>query len=167
MNNNKFKFINKHASAVKFAERVSFNVIFFPKSLSEIPENDFKTFLFNLSNCNFISKRIYLLSSIMDKGYGYDAARYKDVADMLCSNGFMCSKYEIPKEMKEKGALNKLDSQFDYPNDIKSFIVRLNECCLLYKKNKQNCKSDCKEQLNKQPILTSRYMSFQINCFEK
>lgn len=167
LSNDNFCFVQGNISDITFSQDFYYNILFFPKSLSEIPQSDFNTFLSNLKLLTFRSKYIFLISSIMDKGYMHDTTRYDNIADLLRSKGFRCDNFQGAKEITNKGGLNQLDSGFDYPNDVKSFLTNLNEKCSHFQQHKSNCENECKVQLNKWPILTAKYISFQINLFER
>jgi hypothetical protein len=167
LDNSNFHFVLNNICNARFSDKPKFNLIFFPKSLSEITDDDFNLFLKKIAKPHFISNRIFLISSIMNKGYTYDSTRYNEVADVLRAKSFICSNFKSAQEIKIKGGLKRLDSDFDYPDDIKLAIITLNEHCKGYKENGKNCKDDCITQLNRWPILTSTYLSFQLNLFER
>lgn len=165
--NDRFCFVQGNIASITFPEDFYYNIIFFPKSLSEIPQSEFDTFLSNLNQLTFRSDKIFLISSIMDKGFIHDTTRYDTISDLLRSKGFHCEDFQGAKEITNKRGLNQLDSGFDYPNDVKSFLMTLNEKCLHYQQYGSNCENACKDQLNKWPILTAKYISFQFNLFER
>lgn len=164
--NDDFYFLKCNINNVKFPDENKYNIIMFPKSISEFDDATFDQFLIDLGKSKFTEPNLFLISSAMDKGFVYDEQKYKKVVEFLKGIGYRLDKYEPPQEIKVKGGLVNLDSDFDYPNDIINYIKSLSKCCENFKKNNKNCKVDCEHNLDKSPILTSRYMSFQLNHFK-
>ena len=167
LGNPNFKITIDNIKNVTFPKKNRFNIIIFPKSLSEFDQESFDSLLSSLTKTDFVEDCVFLISSAMNKGFEYDSRRYDTVAALLKDSGFGCKDYQPMQEMKEKGGLVRLDCDFEYPNDIIDFLIKLSENCKTFKDSNKNCSPDCKDQLNKRPILTSGYMSFQINCFER
>lgn len=167
LGNANFRVICGNAGSVVLPAQLGVNVMFFPKSLSEFGDSDFSRFLEMLGGINLTSPHICLVSSIMDKGFGYDQARYKRIADVLVDKGYVCDNYSPAQEMKEKAGLRKLYGNFVYPDEVKTAIANLSACCVSRQQNGRCCKEDCATSLDKQPILTSTYMSFQLNRFAR
>lgn len=144
-----------------------FNVIIFPKSLSEFSEESFKGLLQNISHSEFTEEKILLISSSMDKGFAYDESRYKRVMQVLIEKGYENKKYNSTREVKNKGWIGYLVDGFHYPDDIKTYIECLATKCINFIKNQKNCDPSCKQQLNKSPILNAKHISFLINLLER
>lgn len=167
LGNPNYDIILGNINEMEFPPNNKYNIIMFPKSISEFDDESFDSFLAALSESTFTEDIIYLISSVMDKGFESDSNQYKKVADFLIGIGYKCDEYEETQEIKGKGGLINLDGDFDYPNDIKDFIITLSTICKTFKSTNKNCQPDCKTQLNKWPILKSDYISFQFNCFER
>jgi hypothetical protein len=165
--NKKFEVINEDINNIKLPDKNDYNIIIFPKSISEFNDKSFNNFISALSKTTFTQETVVLISSSMDKGFEHDEERYKKVAEVLEKNGYFCRKYEATCEISGKNGLKKLDNDFNYPNDIKEFITSLSTRCPKYIANKKNCKEDCSTQLDKWPILSSKYISFIINSYKK
>lgn len=165
--NPNFNIIINDIKNVEFPKKNNYNVIMFPKSISEFDDESFESFLNALMKSKFTQDIVFLVSSVMNKGFIFDSKRYEKVVEFLKGIGYVCKNYNPTQEIKTKGGLNQLDSQFDYPNDIKDYIISLSNCCKKFKTSKTNCYFDCKTQLNKWSILRTEYISFQINCFER
>ena len=160
-------FVKGNISSISYPKGFVFNVIIFPKSLSDISELDFHAFLSILKELEINTPYVYLISSIMDKGFKQDDTRYGMMADIFFEKGFKCLSYKGALEMSHKGSLTHIDRGFHYPDDILNSITTLNNRCLTYKTKNKNCQIDCSQQLNKHPILTTRYISYILNLFEK
>lgn len=151
---------------LKFSS-ADYNIIFFPKSLSEISEDDLNIFITNIEQGIFASEILYLVSSTMDKGFIYDQQKYERIKDALVANGFTCHNYQKTQEITDKPSFAHFDPDFFYPDEVKDFIIELNKKCPTYSAEGKNCDSSCKEQLTRYPILKTTHVSFQINKFER
>jgi hypothetical protein len=141
------------------------NVLIFPKSLSELSDDLLDNFVSNISNTKFSSKRIYLISSIMNIGYNTDEDKYKKIIKAFQDIGYSCKNYEQPKAIKNNEALFHFDSDFYYPDDVKEYLTTLSSKCIKSILNKEDCQTNCKE-LDRWPILKTDNMSFQVNLLE-
>jgi hypothetical protein len=142
------------------------NVLIFPKSLSELSDSMLDSFITNVSSTEFISERIYVISSIMNKGFTADETKCKKIINAFQDIGYLCKNYEPPQEIKDKKALLYLDHDFYYPDEVKEYLTTLSSKCIKYIKNNENCQTDCKE-LDRWPILKTDNMSFQVNLLER
>ena len=149
----------------QFPEVVDYNIIFFPKSISEISNKGFNILLENLQKVKFTSDCIYIISSSMDKGYEHDEAKYKRLIECLKKNGFNCNNYESTWELKNQAFCN-LDGHFYYPDEVKRYLTTLHKNCLKYEKNNSSCWDKC-EEISRWPILTTKHVSFLINLLER
>ena len=164
--NSDIQFCQTKIEDFPFPELVDYNIIFFPKSISEISDKGLNTFLGNLRGVNFTSDYIYVISSTMDKGYRHDETKYKLIIEYFKNIGFSCKNYQPAQEIKDKRAFNKFDRHFYYPDDVKDYLGTLNEKCSEYIKNSKSCSNDCKE-MSRSPILTTKYVSFLVNFLER
>jgi hypothetical protein len=165
-NNQNVTFVYDSIENLKFKKSDDTNVIIFPKSLSELPDEVLDNFVSNITSTEFSSERIYLISSIMNKLFTADEAKYKKIINALKNIGYTNKKYEAPQEIKNKKALVYFDSDFYYPDDVKEYLNTLSSKCIKYIENNKNCKSDC-EDLNRSPILKTDNISFQVNLLER
>ena len=165
--NSNFIRLFEDIKSIILPEENNYNIVIFPKSISEFDDESFNTFLSNLSITKFTQDKIILISSSMDIGYQFDEQRYKIVLQQFESFGFKPDKYMPPQEIAQKGGLNRLDSQFDYPNNIKDDISYLSTECKKFIETGENCEIECLNQLNKSPILRTNYISFQINILKR
>ncbi|MCL2721802.1 MAG: hypothetical protein FWD47_10760 [Treponema sp.] len=141
------------------------NIIFFPKSLSEIPDDGLNVLLGNLQKINFTSDYIYLVSSTMDKGFVHDEGKYKRIISAFENISFYCNSYQPTQELKKKAFLH-FDNDFYYPDSVKNYLNSLHEKCVEYTTNNKNCKDDC-INITRSPILTTNHVSFIINILER
>ena len=98
-------------------------IIFFPKSIGEFTEDDLK-----LLPTKIKSDKIYLMISF---AFDKDRSKLKTLLESFENNGFvytiLSNREKIDKENKvELHNKYKIDA---YPQDIKNFIYRLNDCC--------------------------------------
>lgn len=167
LGNGSFSCINQNVSELDFSQNTTFNILFFPKSLSEIAESDFKIFLRSIEQGVFSSNIVYFVSSTMDSGFIHDQRKYELVRDAFIKNGFRCENYKTTQEIKDKRAFVYLDPEFEYPDPIKKYMLELNEKCPTYSSTGKNCDNTCKSQLARFPILKTTHMSYQINKLER
>lgn len=165
--NPKFKTITSNIDNIEFGNSNKYNVVIFPKSISEFCEDSFNCFLDALSNTDFKQDCIFLISSSMTTGTGCDDDRYTKVLEVFTNKGFNCSPKYIEPQALGTRAINTIDGQFDYPNSIKDYITELSCKCQQYINSRENCKVDCKTQLDKQPMLRADYIRYQVNCLER
>jgi hypothetical protein len=150
----------------RFENAEDTNVLIFPKSLSELSDDALNSFISNISNTEFISDRIYVISSIMNKGFSADGDKNKKIITSFQNIGYLCKNYKPPQEIKEKESLLYFDHDFYYPDKVKKYLTTLSSKCTKYLENNENCQTDC-EELNRYPILKTDNMSFQVNLLER
>jgi len=159
-------FLQTEIENFPFPKNVDYNIIFFPKSLSEISDEGLNVLLENLQKVHFTSDHIYLISSCRDNGFTYDEAKYKEIIDTFRSMGFCCNDYKGTQELTNKGSFFYLDSDFYYPDNIKNYLCELHTKCCKFVEHNDNCDDDC-EQLSRFPILTTKHVSFLYNLLER
>jgi len=165
LNNQNVNFVCDSIENFKFNNPDDTNVLIFPKSLSELSDDVLDSFVSIISDTKFSSKRIYLISSIMNIMFTVDEAKYKKIINAFQNIGYTYENYERPQELV-KGALLHFDHDFYYPDDIKEYLNTLSRKCINYIENNKNCKSDC-EDLDRSPILRTDNISFQVNLLER
>lgn len=97
-----------------------------------------------------------------------DLQRAKQLRCAIKKNGFTTNDYC----QKLEGACNKdekirVDSDFAHPADIIGTLKELNVKCIHYQWSHTNCDSDCRNRLNRWPILNQRQVCFLILSFER
>jgi len=162
------KFIIKSVSDLPVVKRFN-NIIIFPKSISDIDDLSFQKLANQLSQCDFVSPKIVLISSIRaDKHYmSSDIDRFQLIFKQFSDKGFATTDKtnEYWHFSNPDKAWATLMPGFSIPDSIVEFLKHLSEKCSKYIKNKKNCKPDCAKILNRWPILkvgTSRYQMVQL-----
>ena len=132
------------------------NILMFPKSLSEFSQTDFDSFVNNLAP-HSLRYPFCVISSMMDKGGEYDIDRIKLLERSICNAGYK-SHIDSSKTFHptERSCFNLIsarcpDTVVDYLNNIKNACEQNSSC--------NNC------HIDKNPILTTDYVRFQILCF--
>jgi len=164
-NNQDVSFLCDSIENFKFKKPDDTNVIIFPKSLSELSDDVLDSFVSNILGTKFSSKRIYLISSIMNKMFTADEAKCKKVINAFQDIGYLCENYEPPQEIIKKEAMLLFDHDFFYPDNVKEYLNTLSSKCIKYIENNKYCQTDC-EKLNRSPILKTDNISFQVNLLE-
>lgn len=136
------------------------NVLMFPKSLSDIGDSVFTSFVNNLS-ADFFENKIIILSSIMAEGSGYDVDRMKIIVKKMESFGYKLINGDIdPIAFQDPKACCKyIDATC--PDKIKDFIGNLKDQC---ETNNDDC-SKC--NISRHPKLTTHSARFQQLILER
>ena len=154
--NQNFLFKNKSVLDITDKELSDIDVYIFPKSLGDIAKSN--NFAINklaslIASTN--KNHLFFLNSFASLNYTkpQDVYLFNDIHKMLLKNGFETNdNFEELKYIGEReSGLRSCDSDFEYPND--KFIA------CNYKGTKNLC-NNCK--VVSDPILTNRYMSFQL-----
>lgn len=162
LGNSKINFIQSNLKDVVLNKNTEYNIIFFPKSISEIPHKELEAFMGKLNSTNIVSNNMYVISSAMDKGFSYDQDKYTNILEALKRSGFSCKNYQPTKEV-EKSSFFSFDRDFIHPQEIIDFLTELDNNCT----ERKACVQNCTSQLNKTPILNTTYISYQINLLER
>ena len=149
-----------------------YNVIIFSKSIGEFSNKEFEHFQTILLNSNFTEDKLVLISSIRQQHSPTDMYRYEEIANLLTKNfGYNnldnSQTYFHIRDAGKGFGLSNCCGDFYYPDKVKTFINNLLHQCPVFRKQQKPCEDDCVEALNKDPILTSSYMQFQINRFTR
>ena len=136
------------------------NVLMFPKSLSDIGDSVFTSFVNNLSG-DFFEKKIIILSSIMAEGIGYDVDRMRVIVAKMESLWYKLTKGNIEPIafQNPKACCTYINSTF--PEKIKDFIGNLKNQC---EANNDDC-SRC--NISRHPKLTTHSARFQQLVLER
>ena len=164
---NPYSFIqNNMVEYIRELDALHSDIYFFPKSISEIRDND----LTNLCDC-FQTKRITKdkifigVSLRSDKtSYEMDSKKLDSIQQAIKKNGFnRIFKTEYPEDVKK--AIISCDSSFVYPDEAKNLLADLFEKCNSYEEDK--CGKDCQEHLVRHPVLTTNNIRYRILEFER
>lgn len=139
------------------------DVYFFPKSISEFSEDEMATILDGFENKNIEKDIFYVCVSLRKKDEPSDEERTAAIMEAIERNGFRaCAQ---PQGYKEK-AVWSYDHNFNYPGAALSYLKNLNERCLQFREEGENCYDNC-ECLNRQPILKTNFLYNYIIKFER
>lgn len=155
------------ASFFRKTPKLTSNVYFFPKSISEFSDKDFEDICEGFRRKEIVKDRVHILVSLRaDQGsMDRDMERSKKLKLALKKNGFTTNdkvkRYFYFKN--EKLGIKAFDHDFDYPNESKELLASLSTQCNKY----YDCADDCDRYLNRLPVLTARYIRFQIFTFDR
>jgi hypothetical protein len=145
-----------------------YNVIIFPKSISEFDEDTFEHIRGAFGRTRFEQDSVVLISSLREKSTRADSKRLAELAETMCeSHGFECldstDKYY---GWKENIGIRSVCAEFVYPNDVQPVAGNVLSLCRTYQANGRQCESDC-DRLRRKPILLTTYMKWQILRLER
>lgn len=166
-------FIQNGIGQLKCLDEDEYNVIIFPKSISEFSEDDFKILKKSFENTNFIKKKILLIASIRSSEAESDGNRIKELVDI-----FKKKKYSILDDpgsythysKKNNGCnyrISDIIDDFQYPEDIRRFLTSFYKNCLVYRYNCDFCEHDCKPFFVRNPITTMSKAAHRIIRMKK
>lgn len=150
-------------------ERFVSDVYFFPKSISEFTETEMRVMTNSLAHKPIEKDTVFLCVSIRsDKGsWERDFAKIQRIVKAFASNGFHSQdEYQYTYFPYNEG-IRALDSDFIYPQEVLEAIVHLNRRCEQYLVNGENCEEDCKRLLNRNPILRTGKINYQVIKLER
>lgn len=139
------------------------DVYFFPKSISEFSEDEMETILDGFETKNIEKDIFYVCVSLRKKNEPSDADRTADIIEAIERNGFRA--YPQPQGY-EKKAVWSYDHNFNYPDEALSYLEYLNERCLQFREEGENCYYGC-NCLNRQPMLKTNLLYNYIIRFER
>ena len=151
------------------AEQLISDVYFFPKSISEFTEDEMKAIVDAFRNKTIKKDTIYLCISIRKNEYSQeiDINRTQQIYNALLQNGFVANcNYTQYTYYPNNTAICLLDYSYVYPNEALEYLKHLNEKCENYIETRKNCYREC-EYLNRQPVLTSGMICYQVIKFER
>lgn len=166
-NHHDVKILKKDISTIPKFNRKDYNIIIFPKSIGEFPDDVFDTIEQILADSQFNHQRICVLCSVMKESHtqASDIARFRRIAKILKKHhSFKCYPHKFIK-YQDRG-INLLCSDFDYPNEIKAILDSLLNQCPKFILNGEACEHTC-NSLNRSPMLRAKYFNYQIARFEK
>ncbi len=167
-----YSYINGDISLWQSLDADDYNVIIFPKSIGEFSNRVFNHVQKILLHSNFTEKNIVLISSVREQHSPTDMYRFEIIANILRKNfGYTnldnCTTYYHIRDAGTGFGLSRCCDSFYYPDEVKHFLLNLQNQCPIFKKYRKSCQSDCQDLLNRNPILTARYIQFQINRFTR
>lgn len=156
-------FINCAADHWHQLDWSQYNVIIFPKVLSELGIGDFNQLLETLRATPFRGDRLWVVASIRQYRPALDVARFKAVVDRVSLQGYrvMDSPGEVHTLPGDRGLSNVFPG-FSYPPGIRNYIRNLSHHCPTCRDQGSPCQEDCSSTLDRDPILTTRHISYQL-----
>jgi len=152
-------------------EQLKSNVYFFPKSISEFSDHDFKRLCKVFRTTPIKKNRIHILVSVRsnDGSMKRDCRRVQKLGNAILKNGFVendtCSGFRRADDPEKK--ICKTDPDFRHPGDVFDCLKELPACCSNYRKNGEYCKEDCERRLSWRPILTQSQVCYAIFTYER
>ena len=145
-----------------------YNIIIFPKSLADIPESSWKSFLSRLASSFVLDDRIVIaVSYSSERCRSTEVGRLGDLVKRLDGMGFesIDSLQDAPMGVdgRDRG-LRKIDPDFHYPDRVIEWLETLSARCprrsptsILGQAFRGEC-HECHRILDKKPILTAWYL---------
>lgn len=152
-------------------DKLKSDVYFFPKSISEFSDDDFKRLCKVFKKTPIKKDRIHLLVSVRsdERSQQRDSQRVELLSDAIIKNGFQTDDFsddlQYADDPDKKIRLD--DSDFEHPSDVIDCLKKLNVQCSRYQDNREHCELDCEERLNRWPILNQGQVCYIILTFER
>jgi len=160
-------YIQKCISKIDFS-CYSPNVFMFGKSISDIGEKSLDLFLDKLKNSRFRKDRVFIINSARkaESHMEEDKALFERVKNAFESIGFRGfgkhSGFSSPAGLTGNSWKDFFKDFLISDEHIKFLKKELPEQCARFKRNGRYCKDDCKKKLGKAPMLSPKYVRFQI-----
>ncbi len=159
--------VNDAIEELAECEQLESNVYFFPKSISEFSDSDFKRLCRIFQTTPVKKDRIHILVSA--RSLECDLQRVKALGGAISNNGFTevgaFSGFWCPDDPEKK--ISKADSDFHHPGDVIDCLKELHACCSCYQQNGEHCEEDCEDRLSRWPILKQGQVCYAILTFER
>ncbi|EPR43493.1 hypothetical protein dsx2_2344 [Desulfovibrio sp. X2] len=168
LRNEKFRIINDDIAKLDNLNSgdYDYNVIVFPKSISDLHPEVFGKLVKAIESTNFERKRIAVVCSLMqdEQALNYDWSRLKKIiTTIMARHNYSCEddleKY-ITATNPDEGLVRVVNG-FDYTLDIENTINSTLNLCPNFIENGKSCKNDC-TAMNRWPILKQRYVNFAV-----
>lgn len=163
------RFIRQDITQWNVLDRSDYNVFVFPKCIGEFPPNVYGSIRSIFRNSSFIQGRVCGLCSLMKMGLDADAARFREIAQIMTNaHGFQCID-ELDKywHVPEEKGIRAVCYPCVYPTDILTRMRQLIEECPTRLANGQPCKTDCTSRLNRSPILKTTFINYKLLRFKR
>lgn len=150
-------------------DAIDADVYIFPKSISEFSKSDIEEI------CNCIKPKCinkdevhFLFSLRSDSGsLRRDMDNTEIIYEEMCSLGFYTHDkkdlYTTFSDDTKDRKIRKLDYDFQHPQKIVGLLKELHTCCGEY----DSCYEECKDLLDRLPILSCKNINWQIFTFKK
>lgn len=176
-----YKFDKRNIDEVYFEEcnaidffngisQLSFDIYFFPKSISEFTYDELNIMARNLEEKPILKDKIILCFSLRadDGSRERDMGRTQKIIDALRKNGFerIRPDYGYTYFTENKGIIT-YNTDYIYPQQVYDYVTSLNNKCRRYIQNGTNCEQDCISYLNRRPTMKTGNIYFQIIELER
>jgi len=147
------------------------DIYFFPKSISEFSDDDFKCLCDIFEKTPISQDIIHILISVRSNqgSMERDLKRANLLRKSIIENDFetenTCDKFWHATNSEEK--IRVADSDFCHPGDIVDTLKELNVKCVNHQDDFADCTKDCVTRLTRWPILKQGQVCFSILSFER
>jgi len=164
-------FLNQNINEWESLDEGRYNAIIFPKSIGEFDNQAFEHLLDVFLNTTFHQDRLIIISSMRQLSRETDAQRFGSIINLFTDH----LNYRNLDDIQYYYGLNEIGGfglrnycpHFYYPDDVKNFISNLLSQCPTFQNEGESCEFNCSQALNRNPILTGRYLEYQINRLER
>lgn len=144
------------------------DIYFFPKSICEIKNDDFSSICDSFRTKQISKDKIILGISLRsdERNLELDINNSEKLAKSIIENGFISKSNlrEYTYFTRSQG-IRKFESSFIYPDSAKELLDNLyNECSF---SDKDSCEEECRDHLNRNPVLRTDNIRYQILEFER
>jgi hypothetical protein len=157
-------FLQEDLQAMSKFDKDTYNIVLFPKSIGEFSAATLKAIHKAVKRTKFKAKNLCIVSSARTERLPQDSARLVALVNLFCKDhGYTCQ--DDPStywRFPDKKGLAAYCPGVVYPNDLLVWLTKLLEQCESYSHAGKTCESDCAYQLNKWPMLSSKYINYQI-----
>lgn len=145
------------------------DVYFFPKSISEFSDADFKNFCHMFANKYIKQNQVHIMISVRSdqENMAQDFQNAELLKNAIIRNGFRVISDGSWCATKPEEMIYKTDSDFRHPSNIIEYLKELNTCCSHYQINCTHCETDCESRLTRWPILKQGQVHFLTFTFER
>ena len=153
-----FRNINASFELINIAEiqLQNINILMFPKSLSEFSREEFDSFVKKIDP-HSLRYPFCVISSMMDKGGEYDIDRIKLLERKITNAGYISHGNSSETfHPTERSCFNLISARC--PDTVVDYLKNIKNAC-----EQSSLCNDCR--IDKNPILTTDYVRFQILFF--
>lgn len=159
LNNNHCKFIQIDVNELHSLGYNDYNIIFFPKSISEFESAAFGNILKLFQDTNFCEDKIALICSFRKENIDHQNDRFNRIIEIFRKNhNYDNDNYIDIFRYNKRTALRTIFG-FSYPKEIIDYIRILGNSCKDYN---ASC-LDCSEIIGRHPIVTTDFIIYSIN----
>ncbi|HBN84924.1 MAG TPA: hypothetical protein DDZ89_13900 [Clostridiales bacterium] len=167
-------FLHDDINRLNALDEDKYNVIVFPNSIGEFSNNTYANLEAIIKNTDFSCDRVMILSAIRKSRDTIDKARVAKIVTILETEyNYLClddeSEYMIFEENEHDyhDRLGYICPHFIYPPEILGYLRNLNSKCTGYIGNcNRPHDNDC-SQMDRNPILTTSQIMYQVLRFER